>query len=402
MQILRAKWLIKGGENLQIIKDGALAFSEQIHFAGRADEVRDKFKNASVSDLGECVLAPAFVNAHTHLEFSACAGELSYGGFLPWLADIVQNGAKVRASKAQINKAIRQILTSGTASIGAISSFGIDMSALSQSPLRVLFFNEILGSSKNYVAQAWRGFLQRFNASLKLKSKRFVPAISPHAPYSVHKDLLALATDFARSNGLICSTHFMESKDEQLWLESAKGGFKKHLLRFNPAPAPMYSPSEYVACFKGLHTLFTHCVFVRDFSHFDPELHHITHCLVSNRLLGSGVLGLERIRQANLGLSIGTDGLSSNFSLSMLDELRCALMAHANSDLHRLAKNLYLAATLGGARALGLNSGELEAGKEADIAVFKAPNCDEKELITKLILNSKKASTLYIAGQRVL
>ena len=71
------------------------------------------------------------------------------------------------------------------------------------------------------------------------------------------------------------------------------------------------------AMFREINTLFTHCVYVSDFAKFKPH-HSVTHCAVSNRLLGKKALNLKEIFKNDVSLNIGTDGLSSNISLKFL------------------------------------------------------------------------------------
>ena len=101
-------------------------------------------------------------------------------------------------------------------------------------------------------------------------------------------------------------------------------------------------------------------------------------------------------------MHIGTDGLSSNISLCMLDELRANLLSHTSLDIRALAKILILMATQKAARAIDMKLGEIKQGYEADFAIFKVKECDEKDLALNFILNAKKAEKLYIKGRQCL
>ncbi|EAT99587.1 aminofutalosine deaminase family hydrolase [Campylobacter curvus] len=400
MEILKAKWLIVCDENFKILKDRCIAFDEKIRAIGSESELRAKFKNAKFSELRNSVIAPAFVNTHVHLEFSANASELTYGDFIAWLGSIVTHGGELakKCTPKIMQKALNSMLKSGVGTVGAVSSFGKDLHILATSPARVVFFNEILGSNGEFVEQNWLNFMAKFKASQAFASARFTPAVSLHSPYSIHPDLAIKALNFAREKDLIVCTHFLESKAEKSWLDSGTGAFKEHLKRFVKEPKPMFSAEGYFAQFSQLRTLFTHCVYESDFTKFKPY-HSITHCAVSNRLLGKKALDLGAILRAKVNLNIGTDGLSSNISLNFWDELRAVLLTHQNLELNHLAKVVFKAATKGGADALGINSGELKPAKLADIAVYSAPKCDESELVLQLILHTKQAKRLYIGGK---
>ncbi|MBR8461915.1 metal-dependent hydrolase [Campylobacter sp. faydin G-105] len=401
MQILKAKYIITCDNDFNILKNSCVAFNKRIVAVGNESEMRAKFKDADFTDLGNVVITPALVNSHVHLEFSSNRSELIYGDFITWLGSIVANGAKIAKKCTQnlMAQTLKNMMKSGVGTIGAISSYGKDLQILALSSARVIFFNEILGSNGEFVEQNFLNFMLRFNESVKYKNEHFTPALSLHSPYSVHPNLAKKALKFAHEKGLIVSTHFLESKAERQWLEKGNGKFKEHLKHFVPEPKPMYEIDEYLSLFNGIRTLFTHCVYVDNFTKFDKDLHSITHCVVSNRLLGKKSLNLNQISKQGLTLNIGTDGLSSNISLNLWDELRAVLLTHSRIELNKLAKVALIAATRGGARALGLQSGEITVGKLADIAVFTAPKCDTDTLLTQLILHTKLAKRLYIGGE---
>ena len=127
----------------------------------------------------------------------------------------------------------------------------------------------------------------------------------------------------------------------------------------------------------------------------------VNHCVTSNRVLNNSKLDLSKLE--NIEFSIGTDGLSSNNSLSMFDELRNALMMHTNFEINSFAKKLLRAATFGGSKALGLNKGELKAGKDADMIAFTLPNELKhiEDIATHIILHTKFVDKTYIGGEDV-
>lgn len=402
MRILRAKWVLSCDENFKILKDGAIVFDEKIiEVCGFANAAR-KYPQAEILDFSGDIAMPAFINPHVHLEFSANKGTLCYGDFLEWLGSVIASRQQLDAAARGrlIAEQIIAMMRSGVGTIGEISSFGGEAEACAQSGIRTVFFNEILGASKDAAAENILKFKQRFERSKALASSLFIPAVSVHSPYSTHPQITEFATRLARENGLAISTHFMESSYERQWLRAGRGKLKTWLSKFNPSPAPFYSPQSFVAHFSGLRTLFTHCVWVDDFSIFDPKLHSITHCARSNRLLSKKQLSFKKLLASGLNYNIATDGLSSNFSLSFLDELRANLMMHDELGLAELARALILGATRNAAAALGLSLGELKAGKLADITVFEGIECEQSQLPLQLILQSKNAKSLFIEGMK--
>ena len=402
MRVLRAKWVLVCDENFKILKEGAIVFDKKIIEVCAFASAARKYPQAEILDFSGDIAMPAFINPHVHLEFSANKGTLRYGDFLDWLDSVIASRQQLDAAARGrlILEQIAAMMRSGVGTIGEISSFGGEAEACAQSGIRTVFFNEILGASKDAAAENIVKFKKRFERAKALASSLFIPAVSVHSPYSAHPQITKFATKLARENGLAISTHFMESAYERQWLCMGRGKFKTWLAKFNPTPAPFYSPQSFVAHFSGLRTLFTHCVWVDDFSIFDPKLHSITHCARSNRLLSKKRLSFKKLLASGLNYNIATDGLSSNFSLSFLDELRANLMIHDELGLAELARVLILGATRNAAAALGLNLGELKAGKLADIAVFEGIECEQSQLPLQLILQSKNAKSLFIEGMK--
>ena len=404
MIIVKPKFTMLCDENFTVLEDAAVAFVERIQAVGEAEELRKRYEGAQFFEYPDAVLAPAFINPHVHLEFSANKTSLVYGDFLEWLSSVIASRGALSqaANEAVITAAIKTMQRSGVASFGAVSSFGGDLDACANCGGRVVFFNEILGTNEAALEQSLANFTARFKASQKRKSTLFTPAVSVHSPYSTHPDLAAAALKLARERDLVISTHFMESEHEKNWLEGGSGGFKEWLVKFNPAARPLYTPSSFVAMFAGVRTLFTHCVWADDFSGFNPKLHSLTHCAVSNRLLSKRTLNLRAALDVGANINIGTDGLSSNISLNFLDELRANLLIHTEFDPLELAKILLLSSTKNAAKALNLDSGEIKTGKLADLALYGGfAQADAVQLPLMLILHAKGCERLFVGGAEV-
>ena len=114
---------------------------------------------------------------------------------------------------------------------------------------------------------------------------------------------------------------------------------------------------------------------------------------------------------AGVNLALGTDGAASNNRVDMLSELRLAalLAKGATADASALpAPVVFESATLGGARALGLQDriGSIEAGKEADLVAFDLAQPETEPLydvISHLVYSTgrEQVSDVWVAGQRV-
>ncbi|GAB3041959.1 amidohydrolase [Natronobiforma cellulositropha] len=98
----------------------------------------------------------------------------------------------------------------------------------------------------------------------------------------------------------------------------------------------------------------------------------VIHCPASNTKLASGMAPVQRLLDAGVTVGLGTDGAASNNDLSLLDEARDAAMIGklAADDASAVsAPAVVEMLTRGSADAIGLESGRLEPGAPADLAV---------------------------------
>jgi cytosine/adenosine deaminase-related metal-dependent hydrolase len=101
----------------------------------------------------------------------------------------------------------------------------------------------------------------------------------------------------------------------------------------------------------------------------------VAHCPASNAKLGHGIAPLADLLESGARVGLGSDSVASNNRMDLLDEARLAiLMQRAKTGRHDVvsATRALELATLGGARALGLDAeiGSLDVGKAADLAAF--------------------------------
>jgi cytosine/adenosine deaminase-related metal-dependent hydrolase len=404
LTIISADYILVCDSEFKVLQNHALCFDEVIKEIALLEVLTSKYPEAKVIELQpNSVIMPGLINPHVHLEFSANSTTLRYGDFITWLNSVIQHRDELssRCDEKYIDRVLKDMLLSGTTTIGAVSSFGVDMNSCIKTPISVVYFNEVLGSNPAAVDALYNDFLGRLYESMQHADKNFTPAISIHSPYSTHPILAKKALKVAKEQGVVVSTHFMESQAERDWLDHARGEFKEFFEKFAPNSKPVNEPIEYIELFKDQKVLFTHAtVATKEELELMDSIGFITHCPVSNRLLGNGRLAIEEIKN----LTIATDGLSSNNSLNMWDELRAALMMHFLADINELAKRLLISATSNGAKALNMNSGELTEGRDADMIVLKLPDSlkNPEEIAIFLILHTKKVDKVFIKGEEVI
>ena len=153
--------------------------------------------------------------------------------------------------------------------------------------------------------------------------------------------------------------------------------------------------------FDGFATLLTHVVKANDeeLNQIATSRHTIIHCPISNRLLGNGALDLKALDQKKIRWIIATDGLSSNYKLDLFEEMKIALFMHSELPLLELAQKLLKSVTLDAAEALGLNTGEIAQGKNADMLILDLDKEPNEELAIHLILHRYNISKVYINGK---
>jgi cytosine/adenosine deaminase-related metal-dependent hydrolase len=387
------------------VRNQAVAFTETIEDIGTLEEITERYPDAKVIQTEpNSILYPGFINTHVHLEFSANKTSLAYGSFMPWLDTVIEHRDDLMGacSNTVMMHECEEMMRSGITTFGAISSFGNELEVCEKTPQRVVFFNELIGSNAMYADMLYGDFQERVKASQSCDpSSRITPAVAIHSPYSVHPIILQKAVNVAKQNKLPLSAHFLESQSEREWLEKGEGEFKGFFEKYFNTSSPVTNIEEFIHAFDTYPTHFTHCVQANkdELAYLTDKGHSIAHCPRSNRYLGCGRLAIEDL---NLPFSLATDGLSSNDSLSIFDELRAALMLHNDIPIQELSFRLLKTVTSDAADILGLNCGKIEVEKLADFAVVTLPEAPkrEEELALWSILHTKEVSQVYIQGEQ--
>ncbi|QKJ22050.1 aminofutalosine deaminase family hydrolase [Poseidonibacter lekithochrous] len=404
MKILSAKWVLTCDENNSIIENGAVVFNEKIIDIDSLENIQKKYPDLEVEESKEnSVLMPGLINSHVHLEFSANSTTLKYGNFMNWLNSVIKNRDALveKATSKLISTKLDRMKKTGTTSIGAISSYSFDLEACIKSPINTVFFCEVIGTKMDMVDTLFADFKSRLEGAKQSASKNFIPAVAIHSPYSVHPFLVRESLRLAKEENFAVSSHFLESPEEFEWLHKDQGLFIDFFKNFLGQDKAVTKPMEFLNNFSNVNNLsFTHCVEASDadIEKIKSLGASINHCVTSNRVLNNSKLDISKLDDINL--TIGTDGLSSNNSLSMFDELRNALMMHTDININSLASKLLKAATLNGAKALGLNKGALQKDLDADIISFTLPDDIEEseDLAMHIILHTKFVDKTIIGG----
>jgi cytosine/adenosine deaminase-related metal-dependent hydrolase len=366
------------------IVDGAVVVDgERIVAVGPAAAMRAQYASARERPLGEAVLLPAAVNAHTHLELTALEGVIPEGlDMASWILALVRERRKLDGAtlRASAEEGVRRTLASGVAAVGEICSAGQSVGPVVESGLRGVVYYELLNgdpAQAEAVLALGQAQIARWRTEYPGARVRF--GLSLHAPYTVSRPLFERTVAWCRDEGVPLCIHAAESPAETRWLLDRSGPIRDTLYAGmgRPAdlePAPGVSPMRYLHELGALReeTLLAHGVWVNDddLALVAESGAVVAHCPRSNTWLLNGRLPWAAYRLAGVRLALGTDSLASSPSLSVWEEAAYAHALHTEAGEAPTSEELLWLATLGGADALGLADelGSLEAGKVAALA----------------------------------
>ncbi len=390
----------------ELKKGLSVAFDRTIEAIDTQEILHKRFPKAEhIPCNANSLLMPGLINAHVHLEFSANKTSLHYGDFVPWLHSVIEHRDTLmqECDADCMERAVTMMLHAGITTFGAVSSHGLDLETAAQAPQKVVFFNELIGSQANMADALFNDFLARLDASKAVTRRGFYPAVAIHSPYSVHPILIKRALKLAQNESLRLSAHFMESHSEREWLDTDSGAFKAFFETFLKQSRALCSANEFLELFQETPTLMTHVVHADpcDLKQLANDGHTVVHCPISNRLLGGGAINLDDLEQHQIEWITATDGLSSNYTLNLFEEMKAALFMHSDAPLLPLATRLLESVTLKAAKALNLNSGAIAIGKDADMLLLQLDHAPTEQIALHLILQHYTIDTVFIDGTKV-
>lgn len=383
MKIFSAQYLLPISSE-PIINSAIAVEKDKIIAVGKTSELKQKFPEATYKDFGEAVIMPGFVNCHSHLEITAMRGFLDDldGDFYSWLIRLTKARAE-KLSEADIETSAilggLEGVRAGVTCFGDIGRWGkAGFNALKLNGLRGILFQETEFSPDNETANGDFLKLEEKFLTLKEKETEIVKVgISPHAPYTVSQKLFETITDYALAENIKLTIHAAESVQEKNLMLNGEGFFAELYHKQNIKwTTPKMSSIEYFSEIGVLEAkpLLAHCVKVsdKDIDLIVASNSAIAHCPKSNAKFGHGIAPLEKFFEQSICVGIGSDSMASNNTCDLLEEARFAtILARTREDTKHFldAKKMIETATLGGAKALGLENeiGTIEVGKQADI-----------------------------------
>lgn len=313
-------------------------------------------------------LLPGFVNAHCHLELSHLQGRVDTGtGLLPFLKAVV---TLRDVAPAEIEAAIRKndvcMWAQGIQACGDISNVADAAAVKHDSPIRYYTFVEAFDflqggkMAKEVLAKAFTTY------QAHPEPKRLVP----HAPYTVSPDLYAGIFENNPKGGTI-SIHNQEVTAEDDLFRDKSGDFIDFYRDFNFS-LDAFAPSGKTSLAATLpyldpdrRNLFVHntqttTVDLERAEEWSDKVYWAT-CPNANLYIENRLPRYDRFLEEGVRVCIGTDSLTSNWQLSVLEEMKTIQRYQSAVDMRTLVQW----ATLNGAEALGFDAtlGSLTPGK---------------------------------------
>ncbi|MCD7946767.1 MAG: amidohydrolase [Oscillospiraceae bacterium] len=322
------------------------------------------------------VLLPGLVNAHTHVPMSLLRGYGDGHDLQDWLNHyIFPVEAKLdrRAVRAGTALGLAEMIASGTTTIADMYYFCDEIA------------EETVAAGLNLnLARGTTVFTSDFDfatypacVELRALTERWhgygdgqvLVDASIHGEYTsfLAPGLWSSLAEYAGAHGLGMQVHVSETRAEH----------DECIARHGKTPIGILN--DYGVW--DVRAIAAHCVHTTpdDWAIMAEKGISCVHNPVSNLKLGSGIAPIPAMKKAGVNIALGTDGVSSNNSHDLFEEMKLAAILHNGVTGDPLAVPTYDAlrmATVDGARALGRKTGQIAPGYDADLILvdFSAPS----------------------------
>ncbi|OED30270.1 amidohydrolase family protein [Methanosphaera sp. WGK6] len=332
----------------------------------KIQEVNDKLTNSDadkIIDGSNKITMPGLINTHSHVAMTLLRGVGDDQDLQTWLNEYIwPKEAKLNENLVYAGSklAMAEMIKTGTTTFNDMYFFMEETAkAVDESGMRALLgygmidlFDEEKRKSELKVT---KDFISKCHNTC---DGRVQVAVAPHAPYTCSEEILCESKKLADKNDLKLHIHVSETKQEVTDLKNDKN----------------QTPFEYLNNIGLLdkNTIAAHGVWTTDdeMKILEEKEVSISHNPSSNMKLASGIAPVHDYLNNNINVSIGTDGVSSNNNLDMFSEMKLTPLLQKVKTLDSKvlpAKSTFNMATKNGAKALGINTGEIKEGKLADI-----------------------------------
>lgn len=368
------------------LKNGIVTIDNQGQILDVTIENRD-----SSTEVFEGIICPGFINTHCHLELSHMRSVLEEKtGMANFIKGILSK--RGHATVEQIQQALiaaeQEMIDNGIVAVGDISNTTDTFKQKAKGNLYYHTFIEIFNSNPAKAADVFENGLELEKALKLAEQLKSTASIVPHAPYTMSKELLMLINDHAAKNKSMISIHNQESQGEDDLFLTKSGDLYDlfvqlgiDLASFHPtglnalrSTFPFLTRASKVLLvhntFTSLQDIYWAEELLRKMSDGKGELFWCT-CPNANLYIENRLPNYDYFLEMGSKVTIGTDSLASNWSLSVLDELKTISKHNPAIPL----QTLLTWATKNGAEFLGIDSlGTIEKGKQPGLNLVKNLN----------------------------
>uniref|UniRef100_K3W661 Amidohydrolase-related domain-containing protein n=1 Tax=Globisporangium ultimum (strain ATCC 200006 / CBS 805.95 / DAOM BR144) TaxID=431595 RepID=K3W661_GLOUD len=341
-------------------------------------EAQSKYIALQLAQLGDQILLPGLVNAHSHAGMTLLRGFSDDKPLHQWLGEDIWPAESQFVNPVFVRDGVllaaAEMIRSGTTCMNDMYFFPDETcEVLERVGLRGVVGQIVLDVPSSYASSASEYFEKARAALEKYKTHELISlTVAPHAPYMVGENSLLQSEALSQEYNVPIHIHMHETLAECQDSEHQSKSSMNCCHRSEEHLRPL-------ANFKRLGLLSDRLVCVHMTQLTEEEIDsiasatsHVVHCPSSNLKLASGICPVSALLKRNVNVAIGTDSAASNNRLDMFAEMRlAALLAKVNSmeSASVSAATALQMATLNGAKALGLESeiGSLEVGKRADL-----------------------------------
>jgi cytosine/adenosine deaminase-related metal-dependent hydrolase len=359
------------------VKEGVLIVDD----AGKILAIESRAQHeAGDLEVFQGAIVPGFVNTHCHLELSHMLGKVDTGtGLIPFITGVVtkRNVAQELITEA-INNANQEMLDGGIVALGDISNAPDTFAVKALGKMRYYTFIELFDFLQDAGAEKaftdWSAVYDQL--VLAPGSAR---SMVPHAPYTVSKTLFEKINALNAASGITVSIHNQETPPENTLFQDKTGDFIEFYGRFGVSLEQFEAtgqPSIYYAL-RNMNpqnrTLFVHNTLstredIQAAHAWSDQVYWAT-CPNANLYIENRLPNYQAFLDTQARVTVGTDSLTSNWQLSILEELKTIARYQSYVPFETMLRW----ATLNGAEALGFDDtlGSLEPGKTPGVLLLE-------------------------------
>lgn len=342
------------------------------------------------------VIVPGFINTHCHLELSHMKGKVDTGtSLIPFISNVVKfRDLPQDEILTAIDLADEEMYENGIVAVGDISNKTDTFERKSKSKIRYYTFVEMFDFlQEDWAEKEFAKYKAVYDQRTESEANEF--SCVPHAPYTVSKKLFELINTINDDQRTV-SIHNQETPDENQLFLNKTGGFVEFYKNLDISLAAFQAtgqPSINYAMEQmnpQCRTLFVHNTLttkadIERAQAWSDKVYWVT-CANANLYIENRMPDYQQFIDANARLTIGTDSLTSNWHLSVLEEMKTISRFQSYVPFETMIRW----ATLNGAEALGFEKdlGSLEVGKSPGLNLLnvdKAGRIDQDTKVKRLI-----------------